>query len=102
MYISCHCSIELALHKESNSGIIHPGTQNPPDSLKGKLCVEGHKITRELAKELGVDLGEVGELIVAFSESDVSKLDEIKKDAEVLEVDTDHSKDIIEQVFLQK
>jgi Predicted dehydrogenase len=26
---------------KSNSGIIHPGTQNPVDSLKGRLCVQG-------------------------------------------------------------
>jgi glycerol-3-phosphate dehydrogenase len=29
---------------KSNSGIIHPGTQNPPDSLKGRLCVQGNKL----------------------------------------------------------
>ena len=71
---------------KSNSGIIHPGTQNPPDSLKGKLCVEGNRLTRELAKELGVDFKEVGELIVAFSESDIPKLEEMKKNAEILGV----------------
>ena len=25
---------------KSNSGIIHPGTQNPPTSLKGRLCLQ--------------------------------------------------------------
>jgi len=53
---------------KSNSGIIHPGTQNPKGSLKAKLCVEGNKLVRKLAKELGVDFKEVGELIVAFNE----------------------------------
>ena len=45
---------------KSNSGIIHPGTQNPPDSLKGKLCVAGNILTRQLAKELGADFNESG------------------------------------------
>ena len=48
---------------KSNSGIIHPGTQNRFDSLKGKLCLQGNLLMRELAKELGIDFKEVGSLI---------------------------------------
>jgi len=59
---------------KSNSGIIHPGTQMDPESLKGKLCVMGNRLTRKIAKELGVDFKEVGELIVAFSEEDSARL----------------------------
>ncbi|MCX5751866.1 MAG: NAD(P)/FAD-dependent oxidoreductase [Candidatus Saganbacteria bacterium] len=69
---------------KSNSGIIHPGTQNPPSSLKGKLCVQGNLLTRKIAKELGVDFKEVGELIVIFKEEDMPRLLEIKKEAEAL------------------
>ena len=43
-------------------GIIHPGIQNPVDSLKGKLCVEGNKLTRKICKELGVHFKETGEM----------------------------------------
>ena len=71
---------------KSNSGIVHPGTQNHPDSLKGKLCVEGNRLMREIAKELGVDFKEVGELIVAFNEEDVARLKELKQEAEQLGV----------------
>ena len=71
---------------KSNSGIVHPGTQNPPDSLKGKLCVEGNRLIRKLAKELGVDFQEVGELIVAFNDDDVARLKELKQEAEQLGV----------------
>ncbi|NQT23234.1 MAG: NAD(P)/FAD-dependent oxidoreductase [Candidatus Omnitrophica bacterium] len=71
---------------KSNSGIIHPGTQNPPNSLKGKLCVLGNKLTRKISKELGVDFKEVGSLIVAFERDEIAKLKRIKKEAEVLGV----------------
>jgi len=71
---------------KSNSGIIHPGTQTKADSLKGKLCVEGNRLVRKIAKDLGIDFQEVGELIVAFEEKDIMRLEEIKAEAEKLGV----------------
>jgi glycerol-3-phosphate dehydrogenase len=71
---------------KSNSGIIHPGTQNPPDSIKGNLCVQGNRLTRKLAAELGVDFQQVGELIVSFDDNQTAQLQLIKKDAELLGV----------------
>jgi len=72
---------------KSNSGIIHPGTQNPPDSLKGKLCVQGNRLVRQIARELGVDFKEVGELIVAFGDEEIARLQELKIQAESLGVE---------------
>jgi glycerol-3-phosphate dehydrogenase len=71
---------------KSNSGIIHPGTQNPVNSLKGRLCVQGNALTRKMSKELGIDFKEVGELIVAFNEEDRLKLVQLKDEAEALGV----------------
>ncbi|MFC1621375.1 NAD(P)/FAD-dependent oxidoreductase [Candidatus Omnitrophota bacterium] len=71
---------------KSNSGIIHPGTQNPANSLKGKLCVQGNSLIRKISKELGVGFKEVGEIIVAFSEEETTRLYELKKEAELLGV----------------
>ena len=71
---------------KSNSGIIHPGTQNPVNSLKGRLCVQGNILTRRMAGELGIDFKEVGELIVAFNEDERLKLVQLKKEAEHLNV----------------
>jgi len=71
---------------KSNSGIIHPGTQNPVNSLKGRLCVQGNILIRKISRELGVDFKEVGELIVAFNQEEAAKLLELKKDAEKLGV----------------
>ncbi len=71
---------------KSNSGIIHPGTQNPPRSLKGRLCVQGNQLMRGLAQELGVDFKEVGELIVIFQEEEKARLLRIVQEAEALGV----------------
>jgi len=71
---------------KSNSGIIHPGTQNPSGSLKGKLCVQGNFLIRKISKELSVDFKEVGELIVAFNEDEIKELSRLKKEAEILGV----------------
>ncbi len=79
--------IELAFGvSKSNSGIIHPGTQNPADSLKGRLCVLGNKLVKDISKELGVDYKEVGELIVIFDENQIGELIKIKNEAEKLGV----------------
>lgn len=71
---------------KSNSGIIHPGTQNDHCSLKGKLCVKGNFLMRKIACELSVDFKQVGELIVAFNEDEILRLFELKKEAELLGV----------------
>lgn len=84
---------------KSNSGIIHPGTQNPPESLKGKLCVRGNVLMRQLCRQLGVDLKEVGELIVAFDERGIEDLRKIKKEAQALGVP---GLKIVEKKWLQK
>lgn len=71
---------------KSNSGIIHPGTQNPSNSLKGRLCVQGNSLVKKISKELGVHYKEVGELIVIFDSADMPRLVEIKAEAEKLGV----------------
>jgi glycerol-3-phosphate dehydrogenase len=72
---------------KSNSGIIHAGTQNPPSSLKGWLCVEGNRLIRtELASDLGLDFAQCGQLIVIFDPADLGELEKIKKEGEELGV----------------
>ncbi|MGE5308491.1 MAG: NAD(P)/FAD-dependent oxidoreductase [Deltaproteobacteria bacterium] len=71
---------------KSNSGIIHPGTQNPVGSLKGRLCVEGNRLTRIIAAELGADFKEPGSIIVAFSTEQMTELEKIRADGEKLGV----------------
>jgi len=71
---------------KANSGIIHPGTQNPPRSLKGRLCVEGNMLIREMSETLALDFQEVGELIVAFDDGEIGRLWQMKQEAEMLGV----------------
>ncbi len=71
---------------KSNSGIIHPGTQHPPRLLKSRLCVQGNRLTRKFAGELGLDFKEVGELVVAFNDEEAKRLLKLKKDGESLGV----------------
>ncbi|MBU0759802.1 MAG: NAD(P)/FAD-dependent oxidoreductase [Candidatus Omnitrophica bacterium] len=84
---------------KSNSGIIHPGTQNPSGSLKGRLCVQGNLLTRKISRELGVDFKEVGELIAAFGEEEKTRLYELKKEAECLGVPR---LEIVDSAWLRK
>jgi glycerol-3-phosphate dehydrogenase len=69
---------------KSNSGIIHAGTQNHPGTLKGRLCVEGNRLMREIASDLGVHFVEVGQLIVVFNLDDIPALEKIKTEGEEL------------------
>lgn len=79
--------VELAFGvSKSNSGIIHPGTQISPHLLKARLCVQGNKLIRKIAAELGTDFKEVGELIVAFSQEEKERLFKLKYDAQALGV----------------
>ena len=71
---------------KSNSGIIHPGTQHSPGTLKGRLCVEGNILTRKLSRELSIDFKEVGELIVAFNDEEYKRLLQLEKDGKAIGV----------------
>ena len=72
---------------KSNSGIIHAGTQNPPASVKGWLCVEGNRLIREeISGDLGLNFVQCGQLIVVFDLADLPELEKIKKEGEELGV----------------
>lgn len=73
---------------KSNSGIIHAGTQIPVDSLKGRLCVEGNRLMREeIAKDLGLNFIQCGQLIAIFDLKDLPALEKIRKEGEALGVE---------------
>jgi len=70
----------IGLHQTShNSGVIHAGVYYAPGSLKARLCVEGARRLYELCDELGVRAERCGKLIVARSDAELPRLDELER-----------------------
>ncbi|MDD8026913.1 MAG: NAD(P)/FAD-dependent oxidoreductase [Acidobacteriota bacterium] len=62
---------------KGNSGVIHAGFNVPPGSLKARLNVEGLGLIYGLAASLGVPHRMTGKLVVALTESDRGRLEEL-------------------------
>lgn len=72
----------LAQHQTGrNSGVVHAGLYYKPGSLKAELCAEGRVRIREYAESKNLPYREVGKLVVAVDESEISALDEIERRA---------------------
>ena len=63
---------------KANSGIVHAGFDAMPGTLKAKFNVLGNKMMAQYAAELGVKFVNNGSLVVAFSESDMQTLEQLK------------------------
>jgi glycerol-3-phosphate dehydrogenase len=81
----------LLLEKESdlaegiskgNSGVIHAGFNVPAGSLKAKTNVAGLSLIYPLAAELGVPHRKTGKLVVALSDEDKVRLEELQADGD--------------------
>ncbi len=60
-----------------NSEVIHAGLYYPQGSLKARLCVPGRRALYAYCQEHGVPHRRCGKLVVATSEAETEKLDEI-------------------------
>ncbi len=70
----------LAAHQTSHSsGVIHAGIYYEPGSLKARLCVEGARLLYSYCEERGIEARKSGKLIVAASESELPRLDELER-----------------------
>lgn len=58
-----------------NSGVIHAGPYYKPGSLKATMCLAGNRSMTKFARENGIAYESCGKLIVATSESEVSRLE---------------------------
>lgn len=66
---------DVALHQSGrNSGVIHPGYNAKPGTLKARFCVEGSRRLRAFCRERGVPMVEGGILVVARDEREVAVL----------------------------
>lgn len=66
-----------------NSAVIHAGLYYPPDSLKGRLCLEGAERLYAFCREHDVPHDQCGKFVVAASEAEVPVLERLKAAAEV-------------------
>jgi len=73
---------ELGRHQTShNSGVIHAGIYYAPGSLKARLCVEGASALYEYCAGRGIAAERCGKLVVAVSDDELERLDELERRA---------------------
>jgi glycerol-3-phosphate dehydrogenase len=61
-----------------NSGVIHAGFNNKPDTLMAQFCVEGNKSFAELCRQLDVPYKKIGKLVVAKKKEEITGLKKLK------------------------
>lgn len=64
-----------------NSGVVHAGLYYQPGSLKATLCARGRHLTREFCQERSLPYRELGKLVVAVTDADLPKLEDIERRA---------------------
>ena len=64
-----------------NSGVLHSGIYYAPGSLKARLCTEGKRKLEQYAAEREIPFVACGKLIVALDETELSRLDELRRRA---------------------
>jgi L-2-hydroxyglutarate oxidase len=70
----------LAAHQTSHSsGVIHAGIYYAPGSLKARLCVEGARMLYAYCDERGIEARRNGKLIIAASDRELPRLDELER-----------------------
>jgi (S)-2-hydroxyglutarate dehydrogenase len=71
---------ELATHQTGHSsGVVHAGVYYEPGSLKARLCVEGAAQLRAYCDRQEIPFEANGKLIVAVSEAELGRLDELER-----------------------
>ena len=73
---------QVAAHQSGhNSGVIHSGIYYTPGSLKATLCRRGVELLHEFSAEHGIEYREIGKVIVARDEVEVTRLRELQQRA---------------------
>jgi L-2-hydroxyglutarate oxidase LhgO len=70
----------LAAHQTGhNSGVIHSGIYYKPGSVKARTCVTGARALIEFCREHGIAHQVCGKVIVATSQDEISRLNELQR-----------------------
>ena len=73
----------LAVHQSGrNSGVLHPGFNYPPGSLKARFATEGTQRMKAYAEEHDIPLEEFGVVVVAQTPAEQSRLENLKVQAD--------------------
>lgn len=73
---------KLAAHQTGrNSGVIHAGLYYKPGSLKATTCARGRALLERFCEEHGVPFERCGKVVVATTEAEVPRLDELERRA---------------------
>jgi len=71
---------QIAQHQSGrNSGVIHSGVYYQPNSLRAKLCLQGHKQLIQFANEHNIEYKLSGKIIVATDDAELNGLNTIYK-----------------------
>jgi len=74
--------IHLAEHQSGrNSGVLHPGFNYPQGSLKARFATEGTRRMKEYCRKHGVPLRNMGVVVVAQSDEEEYRLQDIREQA---------------------
>ncbi len=74
----CEAGCDVAMGAtRANSAIVHAGYDAKPGTLKARLNVRGNKLMKEIARELDVEVKNVGSHVVGFGEEDTKHLKEL-------------------------
>ena len=77
----------LASHQTGrSSGVIHAGIYYRPGSLKARLCVQGARDLYAYCEQQGIETRRDGKLIVAATEEELPRLDELERRGRANEV----------------
>jgi L-2-hydroxyglutarate oxidase len=64
-----------------NSGVVHAGLYYAPGSLKARLCRAGERATKEFCAEAGIEVKEIGKLVVATDAEEAARLEALGANA---------------------
>lgn len=81
---------QLAAHQSGrNSGVIHPGFNYEPGSVKARFATEGTARMKAYADDNDIPLEELGVLVVAQTDAEERRLHDLQEQADANEVETE-------------